>query len=95
MFTSSGLGDHLVAEPRTRLFESLLDGGRLTPAGQERFHRHRWDDAPQLSVCMSRHDARTVSYTTVEVTPDRATLSYLPGCPGSDAAPSHWCLKRA
>ena len=96
MFTSSGLGDHLVTAPRTRLFESLFhDAHDATPATQEQFHRHRWDDAPQLSICMNRRDARTVSYTTVEITSQHVALTYLAGGPSADAGPSHWCLKRA
>ena len=96
MFTSSGLGDHLVTAPRTRLFESLvLDARNVTPTTQDQFHRHRWADAPQLSVCMNRGDARTVSYTTVEITSQRVALTYLAGGPRSDDVPSHWCLERA
>jgi hypothetical protein len=94
MMTSSGLGDDLVREPRTGLFESLLNEGNCTASRQDAFHRHRWDDAPHLSVCMSRRDARTVSYTTVQVTPSHVTLSYLPGGPATHAGASHWCLNR-
>ncbi len=64
-FVSSGLGDHLV-EPRLGLFASLLADGRLTPEDQDAFHRHVWADRPEISVMMSRADARTVSTTIVE-----------------------------
>jgi hypothetical protein len=95
MFTSSGLGDHLVTGPRRRLFEFFHHAGDLTVARQEQFHRHRWADAAHLSVCMSRREARTVSYTTIEVTPQHVVLTYLADGPDSDTGPSHWCLKRA
>jgi len=76
MFTSSGLGDHLVEAPRRELFERMF----ATPPAtwldvQARFHRHRWDDRLRLSVCMSRDDARTVSITRIDVGND-VTMRY-------------------
>lgn len=66
-FVSSGLGDDMVA-PRVRLFrQTLAQGGEA--AAQDRFHAHAWKDSPELSVMMTRDDARTVSVTTVEVAP--------------------------
>src|SRR5262249_22787105 len=67
LFTSSGLGDHLVEGPRRELFEETFSepGDWLTQ--QEKFHRHSWPGRTHLSVCMRRADARTVSQTTVEV----------------------------
>jgi hypothetical protein len=44
---------------------------------------------------MSRREARTVSYTTIEVTPQHVVLTYLADGPDSDTGTSHWCLKRA
>ena len=95
MFTSSGLGDHFVAEPRARLFESFLDASDFSASRQDEFHSHRWEAEPHLSVCMSRRDARTVSYTTVQVAVRHVTLTYLPGGPDARGGPSHWCLNRA
>lgn len=66
-YVSSGLGDHLVA-PRLDLFAGFFrDSDAPTPDEQDAFHDHRWPDKPELSVRMSRPDARTVSRTTVEV----------------------------
>ncbi len=66
-FVSSGLGDHLVA-PRIELFNRFFKNQQApTPAEQDAFHAHRWPERPELSVRMSRPDARTVSRTTVEV----------------------------
>lgn len=65
-YVSSGLGDHTVA-PRLALFEGWFAGSRPTPEEQDAFHEHVWADRPEISVRMSRRDARTVSTTAVEV----------------------------
>ncbi|MFI4860656.1 MAG: NRDE family protein [Phycisphaerales bacterium JB063] len=82
MFTSSGLGDHLVEPPRRELFNTWFgsDPARFIDR-QLAFHQHRWPDRPHLSVAMSREHARTVSYTTVDVTPDGITMRYHPDRP--------------
>lgn len=80
---SSGLGDAL-AHPRLALFDRFIAEGGARPEVQDRFHRHVWRDRPEISVMMSRHDARTVSVTTVEAvaashaSPARVTMRYLP-----------------
>ncbi len=60
---SSGLGDDRVY-PRIPLFATMV-AADPSPEAQDAFHRHRWDDAPEISVLMSRPDARTVSITAV------------------------------
>jgi hypothetical protein len=85
LLTSSGLGDALVEPPRRELFNRTL-AVIPTPAAQDEFHRHHWPERPHLSVCMSRPDARTVSYTTVEVSDGAAAMSYWPVPP--DEAPT-------
>lgn len=75
MFTSSGLGDHLVQHPRQKLFHGML-AEHPRPAAQDAFHRHRWPDQPHLSVNMSRADARTVSITIIEVRGSGMTMAY-------------------
>lgn len=62
---SSGLGDERVVV-RQPLFESMV-ASEPTPERQDAFHRHRWDDRPEVSVLMSRAEARTVSVTTVDL----------------------------
>jgi hypothetical protein len=62
---SSGLGDERV-QVRLPLFATMM-GDAPSPAQQDAFHKHRWDDRPEVSVLMSRADARTVSITTIEV----------------------------
>jgi hypothetical protein len=83
LFTSSGLGDLVVARPRSELFaECFLEA---TPEAQDNFHRHQWPDRQHLSVCMRRPDARTVSFTTITITASRARLGYhaeAPDLPG-------------
>jgi hypothetical protein len=64
-WVSSGLGDDRV-EPRLPLFEAMV-GSDPTPAAQDAFHRHAWPDRPEISVMMSRDEARTTGVTTVEV----------------------------
>lgn len=70
-FVSSALGDPLV-KPRLSLFEAMVQGpfdapGPAQSLSQDRFHRHVWPGRAEISVLMSRPDARTVSITSVEV----------------------------
>lgn len=65
-FVSSGLGDALVA-PRLELFDRWMAERGATAEAQDAFHEHQWPDRTEISVRMSRPDARTVSTTTVEV----------------------------
>lgn len=79
MQTSSGLGDHIIAPARRELGEQWFGDDPTTwPDQQDALHRHHWDDRPHLSILMHREDARTVSITTVEVTPDAVTTRYEP-----------------
>lgn len=64
-FVSSGLGDKVV-EGRLEMYRRLL-AVLPTPAVQDRFHLHSWPGHEDISVMMSRREARTVSITTVEV----------------------------
>lgn len=78
VWSSSGLGDHRVISPRARLFEQTVGaacGPSQARAAQAEFHRHSWPHAPELSVAMSRADARTVSRTRIELFPHQATMS--------------------
>ena len=60
MFTSSGLGDIQVDGPRRRLFDGWFHAAAEWPVEQDAFHRHQWpESAPELSVCMSRAEAKT------------------------------------
>jgi hypothetical protein len=78
MFTSSSLGDAVVARPRRRLFEQLVLADDDWLRGQFRFHRHQWTRRPEISVHMAREDASTVSRTTITVTSRTMELDYEP-----------------
>jgi len=95
MFTSSGLGDHHVEGPRRELFDSWFgeDASSYTQR-QESFHRHQWPGREHLSVCMHRADARTVSYTTIDVSPMRITMTYHPDRPDLDSTDTVATLER-
>lgn len=86
MRTSSGLGDARVNAPRRDLFEALLS--RHDPIeAQALFHRHAWPARPEVSVCMRRPEAATVSHSLLEVdSPARlAMFVYHPAPPDEDA----------
>lgn len=65
-FASSGLGDRLV-EPRLRLWREWLERYGATAEAQDSFHHHSWPERTEISVRMSRPEARTVSTTVIEV----------------------------
>ena len=87
MFASSGLGDDVVDGPRRALFHQILTPGPDLADRQDAYHRHSWPDRRQLSVCMSRADARTVSYTVVQREPDRIWLTYYGDAPDRPVTP--------
>jgi hypothetical protein len=78
VFTSSGLGDHMVEGPRRQLFERTVvrGGDRDLRDRQDRFHGHRWRDRQAVSVHMSRADAWTVSRTTIEIRDAHIAMFY-------------------
>lgn len=78
MLTSSGLGDHIVEEPRRALFNLAFATSLNPERAQDAFHRHHWDHLPSLSVCMRRADARTVSRTVIELDATGITMLYAP-----------------
>lgn len=88
MFTSSGLGDPRVQAVRRELFEAMVVAAADPLAGQTAFHEHTWPNRPELSVCMARTDARSVSRTTVDLSDEAVTMAYqpLPTGPSSRAS---------
>ena len=78
LLTSSSLGDEIVTPPRRALFERLVENSESPVRGQRAFHRHAWPERPEVSVYMRRPDAATVSRTTVDVTPNGASICYTP-----------------
>lgn len=89
LFTSSGLGDHVVEPPRRALFDELFAQAGDPIEIQERFHRHSWPQRRHLSVCMSRESARTVSSTVIEIGAECALLRYCGAPPDAADQPLH------
>lgn len=83
--TSSGLGDEQVEAPRRQLFEVAFFRHGASAQTQDALHRHQWADRPHLSVCMARPDARTVSYTVIEMNANRVHFRYHPAAPDEPA----------
>ncbi len=92
-FTTSGLGDALVHQPRHDVFFHLLQTLGLSPAMQDTLHQQTNTQHPELGILMSRDDARTVSRTMVELLPDQVTMRYQAldeqGQPGNDSTYHH------
>jgi len=77
MFTSSGLGDHIVEGPRRELFNNWFsESPDDWPQQQDTFHAHHWPEHGELSICMSRPDAMTVSLTCVQVEAQTVRMRY-------------------
>ncbi len=85
--TSSGLGDDVVRGPRESLFRKFFDEGDRSRGRQDAFHAHQWPDRSEISVCMQRNGAETVSYTTVEIGFDHVSLSYWGASPDRSMEP--------
>lgn len=88
LFTSSGLGDHLVEGPRRKLFDEMFPASTSADdwlAAQQAFHRHSWPDRTHMSICMSRDEAWTVSMTIVELDEAGVEMSYIAGRPDAGA----------
>lgn len=77
VLASSSLGDDRVW-PRLSLFARLVRRNPAPLGGQARFHRHRWRRRPEISVCMSRVDACTVSRTVLDVGRASIVMRYEP-----------------
>lgn len=92
LFTTSGLGDQLVERPRRALFEQMFASSADLAAAQDQFHRHSWLERPELSVCMRRPDARTVSLTVIELRPEWISMSHFAGPPDETTACVTLCL---
>lgn len=77
VFASSGLGDDLVEPARRELARGLFSVAPWQwPEAQTALHRHRWPDRPEISVYMHRHEARTVSITSITVSTGLARMTY-------------------
>jgi hypothetical protein len=82
LFTSSSLGDHVVAAPRRALFAAMVATSDRQLQQQLAFHRHHWSDRPEVSVLMSRRDAATVSRTVIDIEASHVRVRYRAIRPG-------------
>jgi hypothetical protein len=74
LLASSGIGDHLVEPERAKHFDATVLPVHLRNADrdalvatQDQFHNSTSPLRPELAVCMSRREAKTVSRTVIEV----------------------------
>lgn len=75
--TSSGWQGAEVAAWRRGLFDRLATREAPENAAVRRLHFHTEPDRPAFGISMARPEARTCSYTEVEVTADRVVLRHL------------------
>lgn len=96
MYTSSGLGDHLVEGPRRELFEGWFgEDANENFEKQRAFHQHQWPGKEPLSINMYREDARTVSYTELDVESAGMVMRYYSDGPGqADPTTTHSLERR-
>lgn len=73
LYTSSGLGDHIVEPPRRAVFHTVEDA-----PSQDAFHDFSWAQDTPRSVRMYREDARTVSRTVIVWKPQEIVMQYDP-----------------
>lgn len=86
LFTSSGLGDHLVEGVRREVFDELFTASpERWAAVQDDYHRHRWPDLAHLSVNMERATSRTVSHAVITLDDTGAEFHYHPDAPDRPA----------
>lgn len=89
LFTSSGLGDHLVEGVRSELFNAMFAcQPEDWPRVQHEFHRHSWPGRQHLSVNMERASARTVSFAVIDLDDSSATVTYHPAAPHESGEPT-------
>lgn len=97
MFASSGLGDALVDRPRRELLFEMFGNSSDWVATQNAYHRHSWPGRRELSVCMTRPEAKTVSHTVVELADSAegrlARMLYFPHPPDQSGEPIEEKLK--
>jgi hypothetical protein len=80
---------HATGAESTGVKSNAAERSRLT------FHRSYHPQKSYLSPCMSRSDARTVSFTHIRVTTEEVSIRYQQSAPCSDTPFHHQCLNRA
>ena len=83
---SSGSNQVEAERVRGELFRAAAgEPGGLTPAALERLHRSHLPVKGQLSICMHREEALTVSLSLVKVNKKEISIFYVNGSPGETA----------
>lgn len=85
LLTSSSFQPRCATAFRRALFRSIVYRSDSLLTAQRAFHDNRHAERPDISVLMTRDDARTVSRTTVDLRPSHVTLTYEPLEPGARA----------
>jgi hypothetical protein len=92
---SSGYALERVTQSRLDVFRQLeAEHGGVSPEMLAAYHQSELPEPGPLAVNMSREDARTVSLTTVRVSPETVELTYYPGPPAEDPPALTHRLKR-
>ncbi|MHA2938846.1 hypothetical protein ACXJY6_11215 [Vibrio sp. RC27] len=79
---SSGVDLHNVIHYRKTAFQSIV-GEERTQENLLKFHRHQHAEHSHMSVSMHRGDAKTVSFTHIEVSNDSQQMRYVAGSPST------------
>ncbi len=79
--TTSSFDPVAVVENRRRILAALREESGLTRETLTHYHAQYDPSRGAYSVCMSRDDAATVSFTHVTVSPQQVRLRYLPAPP--------------
>ena len=91
IFSSSGLGDPIVEEPRRKLFDEWFSNIDLTDdqlaEKHDKFHCHSWEDKKHVSVCMQRDRAESISMTMTTIVSGQIHMSYRQGLPSLNTTP--------
>lgn len=95
LLSSSSIDSDGADAARHRLLERLLGDHSSPTAAHLEFHGSHLPDRGPLAPCMHREDARTVSFTRVEVAEGAIRIAYADGPPCRTAAAAAGELRRA
>jgi hypothetical protein len=85
----------VAASRRQQLALAVEEAGDLTPEVLAGFHQSHAPAPGPYSVCMHRHDASTVSFSHVVVSPERVELRYQDGPPCAGRRAERLAIPRA
>jgi hypothetical protein len=87
-WASSGLDEPGACRVRREVFlQASSKAEDISRGWLRKLHRSHEPTRGAYSICMHRADARTVSYTEIEVSPGRCRLDYQPGFPCAQRKP--------